>query len=66
MDAQQATDIAMDFVRKHFLVARPRRAVRQDGQWRVEVDVGIFAEQIGWVEVDAHSGEILRYELPRP
>ena len=64
--ASHATTIAQSFVRKHLGVfsIRPKKAVREDGVWLVEIDVGLILPAIATVKVDASSGEILEYDLP--
>ena len=63
-DASEATEVATRFVRQYYPLCWPKRAERQDDVWRVEINFSIVGERIGWVEVDARTGQILRYELP--
>ena len=64
--AQQAHAIAVSFIRKNSSIffARPKKAVRDDGIWLVEIDVGAIMPKIAKVKVDASSGEILEYDIP--
>lgn len=62
--AEAATEIALGFVRKHNLVASPLRAVRHDGLWLVEVDVGYIGVRVATFKIDATTGTILEYEFP--
>ena len=64
--AQQANSIAESFIKQYhsFFVARPKKAVREDGIWLVEIDVGLITPKIAKVKVDASSGEIVEYDIP--
>ena len=64
--ASQATTIAESFVRKHISVffTRPKKAVREDEFWLVEIDIGPIIPKIAKFKIDANSGEILEYDLP--
>lgn len=62
--APEATEIAQSFVKKHRLIARPLKAVREDGTWLVEIDVGPVFVAVAKVKVDAESGDILEYDIP--
>lgn len=64
--AGQATDIALDFIRKHrlFSPALALRAVREGGTWLVEVDVGLIAVKLAKVKIDGNTGDILEYDIP--
>ncbi len=62
--APQATAIAESFIKKHYLFSRPVKAVREDGTWLVEIDVGPLFSVIAKIKVDAKSGDILEYTLP--
>lgn len=64
--ASQATDIALSFVSKHrpFALARTLKAVREDGTWSVEVDVGVVAVRVAKIKIDADTGDILEYNFP--
>lgn len=63
--AEEATEIAKTFIRKHFAFFRPLKAVLGDGVWVVEIDVGLFNVQIAKVKIDAKTAVILEYELPQ-
>jgi hypothetical protein len=62
--ATEATEIAMDFVKKHRWFARPVKATRDNGIWRVEIDVGPILVAVAKVKIDATSGAILEYDIP--
>jgi hypothetical protein len=63
--AVQATDIAVDFLKKHFpILHRPMKATREQETWAVEVDVGPFLVKVARVSIDAETGEITSYEIP--
>lgn len=63
--AEKATEIARTFIKKHYPVALPVKAVREDDAWVVEIDVGPLAVKIASVRVDAKTGRIIDYEIPR-
>jgi len=63
--AKQATETATEFLKEYFTVQKPRSAKKEDGNWVVKVDVGLFLTEIATVEIDTDSEEILSYELPK-
>lgn len=63
-NAQQATEIAMEFLRKYHTYSSPKRAVKQDSAWLVQADVGLFETRIAKILIDARTGEILDYVIP--
>lgn len=64
-NAEQATKIAESFIKKKgYGWVRPLKAVKQDGIWLVELDVGVLLTIVAQVKVNAESGEILEYEIP--
>ena len=62
--AQAATDIAVEFVKRHYLIAQPKSAKRDDGAWAVTVDVGAVAVKIATVRISAETGVIEEYDIP--
>lgn len=65
--ADQATDIAVDFLKRYYKVLqKPLRASLDDGKWLVEVDVGLFFIVVAKVTVDAGTGAITDYQVPPP
>ena len=63
--AVQATDIAVEFLKRHFpIFHRPLKAGREQGAWVVEVDVGPFLVKVARVSIDAETGDITSYEIP--
>ncbi len=62
--AARATDIAMLFIKKYYMFARPLKAVREDNTWLVEIDVGPLTPMVAKVKLDAKSGDILEYTTP--
>lgn len=61
--AKEATEIAQSFVQQYFFFARPRKAIRDDGIWLVELDVGALTPMIAKVKLDAKSGDVLEYTI---
>jgi hypothetical protein len=62
--AEEATEIAMSFIKKHRWYTRPLKAVREDDSWLVEIDVGPILAVIAKVKIDAKTGKILEYTIP--
>jgi len=62
--AQDATEIAVGFLREYFRYVMPVKAAREDDVWVVQLDVGAFKARIATVRVDAESGGILDYTVP--
>ena len=62
--AERATEIALAFAKKHWFLARPIKASKEDGAWLVDVDVGALETKIGRIKIDAQTGKILEYNVP--
>lgn len=62
--AEDATNKALSFLKKYHPWARPMKAVREDGIWLVEVDVGALKTKIGRIKIDAQTGRVLEYDVP--
>ncbi|MBI2917155.1 MAG: PepSY domain-containing protein [Chloroflexi bacterium] len=62
--AEEATEVARSFVKKHRIIAIPLKAVREDDVWHVELDVGPLSVAVARVEVDARTGRVMKYEMP--
>ena len=62
--ATEATDMAQSFIKKYYVIARPLKAVKENGNWLVEFDVGPLSVVVAKVKVDAQSGNILEYTIP--
>lgn len=63
--AAKATEIARAAIKKYRVIARPLSANREDDTWIVELDVGPIFKEIAKVKIDAKSGEILSYNIPK-
>lgn len=64
--AEQATNIAINFLKRYYYFARPVSAKRSNGTWEVLLDVGIVERKVARTEIDGATGEIVAYELPVP
>ena len=66
--ADQATDIAVGFLKNHYRISqRPISARRDNGKRVVEVDVGPFFPVVAKVTIDPDTGVILDYQVqPSP
>ena len=62
--AQAATEIAVEFVKRHYLIAQPKSAKRENGAWAVSIDVGALVVKIATVKISAETGEIEEYDIP--
>ncbi len=62
--AEEATEIAVSFIKKHRWYTRPLKAVREDDVWLVEIDVGPLFAVVAKVKIDAKTGKILEYTIP--
>ncbi|MBI4296488.1 MAG: hypothetical protein HY667_05170 [Chloroflexi bacterium] len=62
--AQEATERALEFIKKYRPFVRPMKAVKSDDTWLVEIDVGPIATRIAKLKLDVKSGDILEYSIP--
>lgn len=62
--ATAATEIAMNFIKKHRMFSRALKATRENGTWKVEIDVGPILKEVAKIKIDANTGEILEYDIP--
>ena len=62
--AREATEIAVEFIKKYRWYTRPLKAVREGDTWLVEIDVGPIFTAVAEIKVDAKSGDILKYTIP--
>jgi hypothetical protein len=62
--AQQATEIATEFLTRWYTFLRPISAKREDGAWVVQVDVGVLGQKIATLRISAASGAILEFGQP--
>ena len=59
--AQEAINVAKEFIEPHYPWHQPVKAVREDGIWVVEFDVGAVKVEIATVKVDANNQEIKEF-----
>lgn len=64
--AGQATEVAVEFLKRYYAFVVPVKAQREDGQWLVQADVGAIAVRLATVRLDAQSGEILSFDAEAP
>ena len=63
--ADQATEIAVTFLREyHAVLQRPYRARLDQGKRVVEVDIGAFFTRMAKVLIDPETGRISEYDVP--
>ncbi|MBI2871766.1 MAG: hypothetical protein HYY00_01080 [Chloroflexi bacterium] len=64
--AQEATDIAVGFLKQYKQLVTPVKAQREGDEWTVLVDVGVFRTIIATFHIDAATGAIKDYDIPTP
>ena len=65
--ADQATDIAVGFLKEHYQISqRPLSAKLEQGKWVVEVDVGRFLTAVAKVTINSDTGTIMEYQVLPP
>lgn len=63
--AEQATEIAVSFLKRHRMLPLPISALRYlEDSWEVKLDVGAFVTRIATVHIHAKTGEITDYTVP--
>ncbi len=62
--AQEATEIGMSFLKKTYAYAWPKKAVKKQNRWYVDIDVGLFKEKVVKLIIDSVSGKIIEYDVP--
>lgn len=62
--AEQATEIALSFIKKSYSYTRPGKAAREGDLWIVEIDVGLLQTKIAQVKVDGKTGAITEFSVP--
>ena len=63
--AEEAINIAGEFIEPHYPWYRPTKSVREDGYWIVEFDVGALRVETAVVRIDAKTREIKEFtKLP--
>jgi len=62
--AQEATDLAVSFLKPYWLFVRPLRVNRRRNLWTVHLDVGVVRQRVGWVKVNADTGKVVNYLIP--
>ena len=64
--AQEATDIAVGFLKQYKPFVTPIKAHRQGNEWTVLIDVGVFKTLVATFHIDAATGTIKEYDIPTP
>ena len=64
--AKEAIGLAQNFIEPHYPWHRPVKAIRQDGVWIVEFDVGAVDVEIASMKIDAITGEITEFVKATP
>jgi hypothetical protein len=62
--AEQATEIALKFIKKHRSYARLLKATKKAEVWSIKLDVGVMVEKIATVNIDVKNGQIIDYDIP--
>ena len=61
ISATEAIDIAQGFIEPYYPWHRPVKAVRENGTWVVEFDVGAVKVEIATVKIDTSSKEVKEF-----
>lgn len=61
--ADEATRIAVDFLKQHYRFVFPHVAKREDSRWIVYVDIAIFGPKFGRVVIEAETGKIVDFKV---
>ena len=59
--AEEAADNGERFLKKYYFFAQLQKAVREDGHWTVEFDVGVVSPQLIRIIIDAETAQIMDY-----
>ena len=59
--AEDATEAVVSFFQKHYPFLQPLKAVRQDGYWVVEIDVGAVKKRVIKAKLNATTGQMEEY-----
>lgn len=59
--AQEAINIAGEFIEPHYPWYRPIKAASENGVWIVEFDVGAIKTEVATVRIDASTREITEF-----
>jgi len=51
--AEKATELAVSFIKQHYFISRPLKAIRENNTWNIEIDVGLLKTEIVAVKIDA-------------
>jgi hypothetical protein len=62
--AEEATELALKFVKRHRSYARLLKATKEGDTWHVRMDIGLIATKIATINIDAKNGQIIDYDLP--
>lgn len=65
MSAEEATDIARNFLKKDYAFTQPLSAERERSTWIVEIDVGPLLPKIIKLTINAATGQIEKYAMAR-
>jgi uncharacterized membrane protein YkoI len=65
IDSRRAEEIAISFLQQHHSISRADKIVLQEGAWLAEFLVSASGKKI-IVEVDAETGQILRWAIGIP
>lgn len=63
--ADRATAVAVDFLKRYYSYIKPIRANKANNIWIVELDVGLLLKEIAKVHIDANTGFIVEYDVPK-
>ncbi len=60
---EQATQIALDFVRKYYAFVFPVSARRETSRWIVDMDISYFSSRFARVRILAETGVVEEFKV---
>lgn len=62
-NVEQATQLAMDFVRKYYTFAFPVSARKESFRWIVDLDISYFRPSYARVRIQAETGTVEDFKV---
>lgn len=61
LTAEQATERAVEFIKKYYPYVLPVGARQEDDFWMADVDVGVLRTIVIRLKLDRHTGDVIEY-----
>lgn len=65
MSAEDATEVARSFLKKDYVSTQPLKAALEEGNWIVEIDVGLLLPKVIKLTIEPATGQIKEYAVVR-